>query len=123
MLKINNVNVKAISNLKNLKIFISSLNSPNNTARIKMSISDINKCIEHGNYYIENPTLYKPENFRFHNGLVSLVDTIKYNDFGIKLSKNEKNEKLKFCNELIKLVERIIILNNKLKQFDDKKNT
>lgn len=115
MEELNNLIVQSILKLKELKKLVLSFRFSNDNTRIKTCIADIDRCIDHGDYYINDISLYNPNNFRFHSGLVNLTDTIRDNNFGLVLSEKEENEKQLFCNELIALVEKLIIVNNKFK--------
>jgi hypothetical protein len=69
-----------------LEKFIISLNHSSDNIRIKTCVMDINRCIEHGKYYTNDISLYNPYEFRFHNALVNLLDSVKDNDWGLLLS-------------------------------------
>jgi hypothetical protein len=116
MTDINTFIAQFISNLEHLKKLVESFENANDSKRVKISISDIDRCIQHGAYYLEDPSLYQPSTFSFDSGIISLVDTIRYNDFGITLSIAEENEKLRLCDQLTELVEKTIEVNNKMER-------
>lgn len=108
---------EAILKLNQLKTLVLSLNRIENTDRIKTCIANINRCIEYGNYYINDNTLYNPSVFRYDSTLVNLVDTIKGNDFGSILPMEKESEKHRLCNDLVNIVEKLLLINNKLKEI------
>lgn len=115
MEELNNLIKQSLLKLNQLKKKILSINNSNDNIRIKISIADIDRCIEHGEYYINDNSSYDANNFRFHNALVNLTDSINDNDFGLQLTEKDEYEKHQLCSELIALVEQLIFVNNKLK--------
>jgi hypothetical protein len=105
----------AIQKLDDLKVWIFAIEKSNDNRRIQICLSDIDRCIETGNYYNNHNELFNPTVFSYDNMLVNLIDTIRDNDFGILISEKEEGIKQLICNELIKLVEKLIVVNNGLK--------
>jgi len=110
-----NIIQNSIEKLNTLKEIVQSYLQTTNEDRINISISDINRCVEYANYYLNDSTLYNPDVFRFDNTLVNLVDSIRDNDYGLNLSQIQQQQKVTICIEIIEIVEKLIIANQKMK--------
>jgi hypothetical protein len=106
----------AIQKLDDLKEWILSIEKSNDNRRMEICISDIDRCIETGNYYINHNELFNPSVFSYDNMLVNLIDTIRDNDFGVLISEKEEKAKQFICSDLILLVEKFIIVNSKFNE-------
>ena len=113
--EIYNLILQSILKLQELKILIRAYSPLNDCSRIRNSIAGIDRVIQHGNYYIHDVLSFDANEFRFDYEIVSLVDTIRDNDYGIPLTENDKRRKAILCDELITLVEQLIVVNNKFK--------
>ena len=110
-----NIIQNSIEKLNTLKEIVQSYLQTTNEDRINISISDINRCVEYANYYLNDSTLYNPDVFRFDNTLVNLVDSIRDNDYGLNLSQIQQQQKVTICIDIIEIVEKLIIANQKMK--------
>jgi len=110
-----NIIQNSIEKLNTLKEIVQSYRQTTNEDRINISISDINRCVEYANYYLNDSNLYNPDVFRFDNTLVNLVDSIRDNDYGLNLSQIQQQLKVTICIEIIEIVEKLIIANQQMK--------
>ena len=110
-----NIIQSSVEKLNALKGIIQSYRQTINEDRINISISDIDRCVEYANYYLNDSSLYNPDIFRFDNTLVNLVDSLRDNDYGLNFSQIQQEQKVSICNEIIEIVEKLIIVNQKMK--------
>jgi hypothetical protein len=106
---------KSVEKLNALKEIVQSYRQTTNEDRINISISDIDRCAEYANYYLNDSSLYNPDVFRFDSTLINLVDSIRDNDYGLNLSQIQQEQKVLICNEIIEIVDKLIIVNQKMK--------
>ncbi len=95
---------ETIKVLNGLKAILIDLKKESENQRIKISISDLNRTLKHAEYYTNDIVLYKKDPFMFDRNLVSLVDSLINNDFGVQLTTEQENNKRILCNGLMEIV-------------------
>lgn len=105
----------AIHQLECYKTWCLTLDRTNRNERILICVSDIDRCIETGYYYINHNELFEPGTFTYDSMLIKMADSIKDNNFGILLSEAQKEAVPLFYNLLVTLAEDLILANNKMR--------
>lgn len=89
------------SHLKELQRLFQSISSND---RINRTLNDIETTIKNCQYYLNEDQLWDVNSFRFDNNLVSLVDSIQYNDYGVFWDYTKEAQKKENCEEILKIV-------------------
>lgn len=110
----NELILKSIELLKELKKLYKKIDSFSNKNRIQIVISDIDRCIEYANYYLLDENLYSASFFRFDSTLINFTDTI-INDESLEDINKLKN---RICEELINCAKDLIKANNELRDAE-----
>jgi len=106
---------ESVELLMTLKELLKSYMGTHNP-RLDSANSDIDRCIDHANYYLINLNRYTPLNFKFHLDLVNLVDLIRDNDFGIAISSENLKKQNDLSKKILDKVNQLIIINNENKE-------
>jgi hypothetical protein len=105
MTKLNNLIGETSSIIEKLKTLILGLDSNSENRRIKIAVSDINNTLEHAKFYTNELNEFDKDQFMYGRNIISLVDSISINDFGVISNQSVIDEKWELCNELISKVE------------------
>ncbi len=92
----------AAEKLMELKKLLTDLKANSENVRIDKSILDIENSIKEGFVVMSNEDLYNFKNFRYDSLLMKLIDSIQFNDFGVKFSDEKENARRVIINEIMK---------------------
>ncbi len=110
----NKLILKSIELLKELRELYKSLENSKNENKVQIVISDIERCLEYANYYLNDENLYNASFFRFDSTLINFTDTIINDDF----LEDKKKFKNRICEELIICAKDLINANEELRNTE-----